>query len=465
MKKNLNKHNIERGGDVKRRIGIVLGGILLVIGLTTIFHFTKMKTETIKEVNGTVLSVNDEYVIVQDAENVTYQFKIEDFLLNVGDGVAIQYTGLLDADRSIQDISIKSYSKTKSSKAKNEDMGIFKDYYAFAEQKVKTMSLDEQIGQLLLVQLPADFEEAKEALSKNQFAGYLLFKRDFENKTKNEVIDMIKDLQKEAKIPLLIAVDEEGGSVVRVSSNTNLRDSKFLSPREIYQTGGMEAFKLDTANKSEFLGSLGINLNLAPVVDVSTDPSNYIYPRALGENTELTKEFAKTVIEASKGGAVSYTLKHFPGYGNNADTHTGIVHDYRTYESIENNDLPPFKAGIDAGAEAVLVNHNIVENIDSTSPASLSIPIHNLLKNDLGFTGVIITDDLSMDAIDSIDNATTKALLAGNDLMIVSDYYGSIGEVKSALQDGTISENLIQERATKILAWKYYKGLLYENQK
>ena len=213
------------------------------------------------------------------------------------------------------------------------------------------------------------------------------------------------------------------------------------------------------------LYNLGINVNLAPVVDVSTNPQDYMYKRALGEDTQTTSIYAKTVISASKGHGVSYTLKHFPGYGNNGDTHGGAVNDDRPYDDIVKNDLPPFEAGIEAGAEAVLVSHNTVTNIDSSNPASLSPSVHNLLRNKLGFTGVIITDDLAMGATSSIDNVAVKAILAGNDLIITTDYEKSINEIKAALENNTINENLIDKLAFRVLAWKYYKGLLYENQK
>ena len=168
------------------------------------------------------------------------------------------------------------------------------------------------------------------------------------------------------------------------------------------------------------------------------------------------------MIEASKGTGVSYTLKHFPGYGNNSDTHTGTSIDTRTYDDIVNNDLPPFKAGIEAGAEAVLVSHNTVNSIDPNSPASLSISVHNLLRNELDFTGIIMTDDLDMGAVSSISNAAIEAILAGNDLIISTDYETDIQNVKVAIEDGTISEVTIDKLAFRVLAWKYYKGIMFE---
>ena len=171
------------------------------------------------------------------------------------------------------------------------------------------------------------------------------------------------------------------------------------------------------------------------------------------------------MIQASKGSGVSYTLKHFPGYGNNTDTHIGSATDNRSYEDILNNDLPPFEAGITAGAEAVLVSHNVVTSIDPDNPASLSTNIHNLLRNKLLFTGIIITDDLSMNALDNISNAAVKAILAGNDLLISTNYEEDIDSIKNSIINGTLSEETIDKLATRIIAWKYYKGLIIPNQK
>lgn len=185
-----------------------------------------------------------------------------------------------------------------------------------------------------------------------------------------------------------------------------------------------------------------------------------MYKRTLGENVELTATYAKTVIKASKSGKVSYTLKHFPGYGNNLDTHTGSSIDTRTYDDIYNNDLVPFRAGIEEGAEAVLISHNIVTSIDSKNPASLSKAVHDSLKEDLNFTGIIITDDLSMEAVSKDENAIIKAIQAGNDLIITNDYENAIPSVKKALNDGKLQQDSIYHLAFRILAWKYYKGML-----
>ena len=197
----------------------------------------------------------------------------------------------------------------KTNNVKNEDKDIFESYYEKAEEKLKSLSLDEKIGQIFLVRYPE--KNQIEELQKYKFGGYLLFEIDFKNKSQEEIMHELSNLQLHSNIPLLIAVDEEGGKIVRVSSNTKLLSEKFKSPSELYKEGGFGRIKEDTINKSNFLYNLGINLNLAPVVDVATDKTNYIYERTLGENTDVTSEFAKTVISASKVRKSIILLKAF----------------------------------------------------------------------------------------------------------------------------------------------------------
>ena len=206
---------------------------------------------------------------------------------------------------------------------------------------------------------------------------------------------------------------------------------------------------------------LGINVNLAPVADVSTNPDDYMYKRSFGKDYTKTKEYIKTVIRASKDTNVSNVLKHFPGYGNNVDTHTGVAIDNRTLDEFRNNDFVPFIQGINDGAEAILVSHNIIENIENV-PASLSKNVHNILKNELKFSGVIMTDDLAMSGITKniTESPSVMALKAGNDLIIITDYLTGINDIKNSLNNNEISEDLINKAVLKIIAWKYYKGLI-----
>lgn len=448
--------------------------ILILFIFSGLFLFQGLKKEeplkTI-QLKATVISTTEDTLTVLDDQNKLYTFPIEHLNTSLGDILVITYTGILDSEKQIQNGIITDYEIIEKAKEESpipkdwQDNGIFSDYYTLAYEKLKTLSIEEKIGQLLLVRFPASTKEAIDSIKEYPFGGYLLFARDFKNKNEKEVQEMISSVQKASSIPLLIAVDEEGGSVIRISSNPKLTANPFKSPRDLYKLGGFEEITNDTILKSQVLRNLGVNLNLAPVVDVSTNSSDFMYPRTLGEGSLLTSTFAKTVIAASKNTGVSYTLKHFPGYGNTLDTHKNSAYNNATLEELKEVHLPPFQAGIDAGAEAILVSHNITTSLDSSNPASLSLDVHNLLRNDLHFSGIIITDDLSMGATSSIPDVSLKALLAGNDLLITSNYKSFFSSIQKGLENGTINEEMIDRHVFRVLAWKYYKNLILENQK
>lgn len=322
------------------------------------------------------------------------------------------------------------------------------------------MSVEEKVGQMFMVRVPK--ENADKRVSEYHLGGYIMFGRDFDNKTKEEVINNIASWQSEADIPMLIGVDEEGGTVNRISTNTEFRSEPFKSSQELYKEGGFDLIYEDTITKANFLKELGINVNFAPVVDVSTNPDDYIYKRSFGKNANLTSEYAEVVVGAMKEANIVSVLKHFPGYGNNTDTHTGIAIDNRTLESFKESDFLPFEAGIKAGANIILVSHNIVTNIDPDNPASLSSKVHEILRNDLGFAGVIITDDLYMDAISKNYDSSVAvlAILAGNDLICTTDFESQIPEVIAAVEDGTISIDRINESVRRILELKLELNLI-----
>ena len=338
------------------------------------------------------------------------------------------------------------------------DNGIFSNYYEQALEKLKAMSLDEKIAQVLLVRVPKD--NGIEVLSQYQFGGYLLFARDTMNTTKEDFINKIIAYQNVSKIPLIVAVDEEGGSVNRISINPNLVEEPFRSSADLYREGGLDLIDEDTRRKNSILEELGINFNLAPVVDIASENS-FIYKRTLGTDLDVLNEYVKRTINISKESKVSYCLKHFPGYGDNVDTHTEMAEDFRYLNELEIKDLIPFKTGIENGAKAILVNHNILVNIDNSSPASLSMVIHNILRNNLGFTGIIVTDDLYMDAIKNYyDRPVIRALEAGNDLIIINDYGSGINEIKDAINNNSFDINILDKAVLRVLSWKYYKGLI-----
>lgn len=324
---------------------------------------------------------------------------------------------------------------------------------------LNSMTLEEKVGQLFFVRCPET--NAVEDISTYHLGGYLLFGRDYKNGeawlTKEQFTEKIQSYQDAAEIPLFIGSDEEGGTVTRASRNPNLFSEPFKSPQAIYSTGGMEALAQDALDKSQSLLDLGINVNFAPVCDVSTDPKDFIYDRTLGQDANMTADYVRLVVPAMTEGGTLPVLKHFPGYGNNADTHTGIAVDERPMETFETSDLLPFKAGIEAGAPFVLVSHNIVNCMDTELPASLSPAVHKVLRETCGFEGIAITDDLAMDAVKAYakDGAVAvMALQAGNDMVITTDYRTQIPAVIAAVQEGTLAESVIDSACLRVLKCK-----------
>ncbi len=328
------------------------------------------------------------------------------------------------------------------------------------EALLSSMSLEEKIGQMFFTRCPQD---GASEMASYQFGGYILFGRDFDGYTADEIRANIQSYQDAAKIPLLIGVDEEGGTVVRISSNPNLCDEPFWSPRKLYSTGGMKSVLYAESNKLQLFSDLGINVNFAPVCDISTDPDDFIYDRSLGEDPATTGEYVRQVVELYREDGKGTVLKHFPGYGNNPDTHTGVAVDERSLESFYSSDFIPFQAGIDAGAGCILVAHNIVTCVDSDAPASLSKAWHDILRDDLDFDGCIITDDLSMNAVQEycgVGCAAVQAIQAGNDLLCCTDYQDQYPAVLEAVENGEISEARIDESVRRVLRWKRQLGLL-----
>ena len=327
---------------------------------------------------------------------------------------------------------------------------------------LNAMTVEEKVGQLFLAR--CDEAAALTDIGTYHLGGYILFGQDFDGETPDSFRSKIQAYQAASPIPLLIAVDEEGGTVCRVSSHAAFRSGRFPSPRESFAAGGMEQVLAMETEKAALLQSLGINVNMGPVCDITTGFGAFMQPRSLGESPEETGRFTAAAVQIYANHSLGSVLKHFPGYGNNADTHTDIITDSRTLEDLETADLLPFAAGIQAGADAILVSHNIVTALDPEYPASLSSAVHDYLRNVMGFAGVIVTDDLVMEAITQAygaEEAAVLAVLAGNDLLCSSEYPIQYPAVLDAVRSGRISMQQLDESVMRILQWKKELGLIF----
>lgn len=364
---------------------------------------------------------------------------------------------ITDKDQQERDVTpIIASMHDRATTVAKEYQELFSNYYGQAEALLQSMTLNEKIGQLFLVRFHDD--GAMEEIKNDHPGGYILFGKDFANETKGSILEKLQRLQNASKLGLILAVDEEGGSVVRVSAYPEFRADRFASPRTIYDSGQLPAILTDSAEKSALLKSIGLNMNLAPVADISIDPMAFMYDRSLGQDAQTTAAYVSQLIRAMNDDGMISVMKHFPGYGDNADTHTGIAVDERSYETFQTADFLPFISGIQADAPCILVSHTIVTSMDPNHPASLSKQVHNILRENLHFSGIIMTDDLNMDAVKTyVDNgeAAVQAILAGNDMIITSDFQANKKEILNAVNEGRISEAQIDQAVKRLLAWKY----------
>lgn len=457
-----------KGKHAKKKKSYIRMIISLVLCLTLVvflfYHFQDEDEEDYLQyalLEGQIAAVGDETLLVRLDDNREYLVSIAGVIdsnkgLLVGNKISIRYDGQLDDEYDdIQNIKVKQYQIDSTIIANSKKATIDSEL----SQLVQNMTLEEKIAQMFLIRCPE--EGQSEFVSAFQPGGYLLFADDFEDKSQEDVIQSIRDYQNESKINMFIAVDEEGGTVVRVSQF--FRNQRFQSPRTIYNQGGYEAIVEDTKEKDQFLKEFGINLNMAPVADVSTDPQDFMYSRSFGISAEATGKYVQKVVKQMNQDKMGSCLKHFPGYGNNGDSHESVIHDTRSLELIKENDFVPFEKGIAENTNMILVCHNIIDSIDSSLPASLSAGVHDILREELNYQGIIITDDLDMDAVkelDSDENNAVKAVKAGNDMLISSNPEVQYQAIYDAVKNNEISENQIDISILRILYYKQFLNII-----
>lgn len=398
----------------------------------------------VNQITAQITNVTKDIITIRDDKNREYKLD-RSFLKNsdnliFGNDITISYTGDIKSQYEIKN------SKVTENKIINADTSL--DKRKELSDIVKAMTIEDKVGQLLLVL------GSKNLLSNQTMSGCVLFEEDFSDKSRNEVIENIQSYQNNAKYPMIIAVDEEGGSVVRVSKY--LRDNRFRLPQDVYKSGGMDSIISDATEKSEYLKEFGINVNLTPVADVATSEDDYIYKRSFGVDASATSNYVKNVVMAMKDVKMGSVLKHFPGYGS-APSGGKTYHDIRDFSSLKNNDLLPFKAGIEAGANSILVTNNIIDCIDNQNPATLSKNIHNLLRDDLEYNGVIMTDDvtdLNNNEFGNDSEIVIKAIKAGNDLIMTSRPQVYFESIVAAINNGELCLNELDLSVLRVIAWK-----------
>lgn len=303
-------------------------------------------------------------------------------------------------------------------------------------------------------------DTTKEALSNYAVGGLVYFSKNI--KSREQLTEMLSTTASNSKYPLFLAVDEEGGSVSRIA-NSNIDVVKVDEMAVIGKSQDAVAAHEAGTTIGTYLKELGFNLDFAPVADVVTDAENSVLgSRSFGTDPAVAADMVSNVVEGMQEAGVNACLKHFPGLGSaEEDTHDGRVEITKTLEEMKNTDFIPFRAGIEAGADIVMVSHVTASAIDTEGlPSSLSkVVITNVLRGELGFEGVVITDALNMSAISEYytsEEAAVMAIEAGADMLLMpEDFETAYNGLLAAVQDGRISEERINESLRRIFRIKY----------
>ena len=329
------------------------------------------------------------------------------------------------------------------------------------DDKINSMTLDEKIGQMIITGFNGSEynDDMDRLINEYKVGGVILFARNIEDS--NQMIDLTRALQENNNnLPLFISIDEEGGRVSRLPDDVEKFPSAFTiglinNQQTAYENGKEIGYTLKR---------LGINLDYAPVLDIYSNENNTVIgDRAFSKEESIVSTMGIATMEGIEDADIIPVVKHFPGHGDTeVDSHYGLPIVYKTLEELRNFEFIPFVKAIESGCDVIMVSHIILNEVDSSNPASLSkIVISDLLRKDLEFDKVVITDDMSMGAITSImsiEEACIKSIEAGCDILLLGNAYEEIEQVinsiKLKLYNGEISEEQINKSVKRILELK-----------
>ncbi len=340
-----------------------------------------------------------------------------------------------------------------------------------ANKMLKKMSLREKLYQMFIVTpdmlsgetgIKSTTPALEEGIKTFPVGGLIFFKDNIESA--EQIKDMIQQADRQSEIPMFFSVDQEGGMVARLKENVGF---PIFENMYHYKDMGEQTAYDNAKTIADKLAELRFNLDFAPVADVWSNKENTVIgQRAYGDDYQQTATLVQNAVKGFKDGNVICTLKHFPGHGDTlVDTHQNLAYVSKTKEQLKSEELLPFMAGIEAGAEVVMVGHLVVSEIDKEDPATLSkAVITDFLKEEMGYEGIVITDALNMGAVANMytsGDMCAKAVKAGVDVLLMPTQLraGAAG-IEKAVLSGEISEDRIDESVRKILKLKIKYGII-----
>lgn len=296
-------------------------------------------------------------------------------------------------------------------------------------------------------------DATKTALEAYKVGGIIYMQKNIQSK--EQITEMIANTRSYSKYPLFIAVDEEGGTVTRVAA-AGLAEAQ-PSPKEIGETGDANKAYETGSTIGAYLKELGFDVNFAPVADLSNVENSIMIDRSYGATAAEVTPYVLGMMKGLEEQGITACMKHFPGIGGTTgDTHDGLVAITRTAEEMRAEELAVYKAGIEAGVQMIMLGHADVESLtgDKTSAVLSEVIVTDILRGELGFQGVIVTDALNMKAISEYftsEQAAVMALKAGCDMiMMPEDFLQAYAGVLNAVSEGKISEERINDSLRRI---------------
>lgn len=347
---------------------------------------------------------------------------------------------------------------------------------AGAEELLASMTLEEKAAQIFFVTPEAITgvetatvagDATRQALAAHPVGGIVYFGKNILDpaQTRSMLENTWNYSNEVMKVPVWLGVDEEGGRVARVAGNSQFSVTRYSNMRSIGDTGDpAQAYQVGVTIAS-YLKELGFNMDFAPDADAITNPENTVIgDRSFGTDPSLVGEMAAQAVQGFQDQGISACIKHFPGHGQTVgDTHEGYAYTQKTMEEMKASDLLPFEKGIEAGTDFVMVSHISAPNaISQDVPASLSSEfITDLLRNEMGYEGIIITDAMNMGAIAEhygSAQAAVAAFTAGVDMILMpEDFQAAYQGILDAVGNGTISQERLDQSVLRILEKKLEK--------